>query len=79
VIDNDVGFGCNVESGNDESVGLEMRVSPLEQPGSCHESLSDTDCRQIDFEMSTIDTDEGEMNTEMREVKNLLASLTGKR
>jgi len=33
----------------------------------------------VDFEMSTIDADEDELNTEMREVKNLLASLTGKR
>jgi tRNA A-37 threonylcarbamoyl transferase component Bud32 len=33
----------------------------------------------VDFEMSTIDADEEELNAEMREVKYLLASLKGKR
>jgi thiamine kinase-like enzyme len=33
----------------------------------------------VDFEMSTIDANEDELNAEMREVKYLLASLKGKR
>jgi DNA-binding helix-hairpin-helix protein with protein kinase domain len=33
----------------------------------------------VDFETSKIDADEDELNTEMKEVKYLLASLTGKR
>jgi thiamine kinase-like enzyme len=33
----------------------------------------------VDFEASTIDADEDELNVEMREVKYLLASLKGKR
>jgi DNA-binding helix-hairpin-helix protein with protein kinase domain len=33
----------------------------------------------VDFEMSTIDADEDELNAEMGEVKYLLASLKGKR
>ena len=33
----------------------------------------------VDFEMSTIDADEDELNAEMREVKYLLASLKNKR
>lgn len=32
----------------------------------------------VDFEMSTIDADEDELNAEMREVMSLLASLKGK-
>ena len=33
----------------------------------------------VDFEMSTIDADEDNLKSEMRDVKRLLASLTGKR
>ena len=55
--------------------------------GVCHGDVrcenilvrSDGSVVVVDFEMSTIDADEDELNAEMREVKHLLASLKGKR